>query len=91
MTFSHDAEARLFTAEVEGHHATLSYTPLDERTVDYQSTYVPHGLRNRHVGTALVKHALDHARATGWRVIPSCWFVKVVVEQNPEYREVLAG
>lgn len=88
MTLGHDEHSHLFTAEVDGHQATLSYLPLDGKTVDFQSTYVPHALRNRQVGTALVRHALDHARERGWAIVPSCWFVRQVIDRYPEYRDL---
>jgi predicted GNAT family acetyltransferase len=88
-TFSHDEALHLFIIEVDGHQATVSYQPAGEAVLDFQSTYVPHVLRNRHVGTQLVRYALDWAKGHGLRVIPSCWFVKVVVERMPEYRPLL--
>lgn len=86
---SHDESLRLFIIEVDGHQATVTYQPAAEGVLDFQSTYVPHVLRNRHVGTQVVRYALDWARAHKQRVIPSCWFVKVVVERMPEYRPLL--
>ena len=88
MNLGHDEQSHLFTAEVDGHQATLSYAPVDEKTMDFQSTYVPHSLRNRQVGTALVRYALDHARSRGWKVIPSCWFVRQVLDRFPEYADL---
>jgi len=88
MTLGHDEQSRLFTAEVDGHQATLSYVPVDEKTMDFQSTYVPHALRGRQVGTALVRHGLDHARSRGWSVVASCWFVKQVMDRFPEYHDL---
>ena len=91
MNLGHDEQSHLFTAEIDGHQATLSYVPVDERTMDYQSTYVPHVLRNRNVGTALVRYALDHARERGWQVVPSCWFVRQVGGRFPEYSDLIKG
>jgi predicted GNAT family acetyltransferase len=87
--FTHEETDHLFVAEVDGHQATLSYRPVDETVLDFQSTYVPHVLRNRNVGTQLVRYALDFAREKGLQVIPSCWFVGSVVERHPEYRDLL--
>jgi len=88
-TFSHDTDQRLFIIEVDGHQATVAYQPAGENILDFQSTYVPHVLRNRHVGTQVVRYALEWARDHGQRVIPSCWFVNVVVERMPEFRSLL--
>ena len=76
-------------ADTEGVQATVSYQPVNETTLDFVSTYVPHVLRGRNVGTQLVRYALDYAREKGLSVVPSCWFVGSVVERHPEYRELL--
>lgn len=88
-TFTHDETGHQFIAEVDGHQATLAYSPVNDTTLDFQSTYVPHVLRGRNVGTQLVRYALDWARGEKVRVIPSCWFVGSVVERHPEYRDLL--
>jgi len=87
--FRHEPEWEQFVAEVDGHRATLSYRRVAAGVLDFESTFVPTALRHRRVGTALVRHALDWARAEGERVVPSCWFVKVIAEQVPAYRALL--
>ena len=42
------------------------------------------------VGAALVRHALDDARAHGWRVVPVCPFVRAYLARHGEYRDLLA-
>ncbi len=91
MDFSREDDQRLYVATVDGHQATVAWVPAGEGVVDFVSTYVPHVLRGRHVGTALVRWALEQARAEGLRVIPSCWFVAQVMDRYPEYRDLLAG
>ena len=76
-------------AEVDGHQATVAYEPAEDGVMDFVSTYVPHVLRGRNVGTRLVKYALEWARDHQQKVIPSCWFVGSVVERYPEYRPIL--
>ena len=89
IAFSHDAQDRLFVAEMEGHQATVAYREAEDGVLDFVSTYVPHVLRNRHVGTQVVRYALGWARDNQLKVIPSCWFVGSVVERYPEYRAIL--
>jgi predicted GNAT family acetyltransferase len=52
---------------------------------------VPRQDRGSGVGRGLVLHVLDHARALGLRVVPTCGFVGTVIEENPEYRDLVAG
>jgi len=87
----HDAVEGRFTATVDGRQAVLVYHRVDDRTVDFASTYVPDALRGRHVGARLVRHALAWASAEGLHVVPSCWFVKVIGERTPEYRDLLSA
>lgn len=89
LEIRHDEAGRKFFAVVEGLEAHLLYAPAGDRTLDFQSTFVPPELRGRLIGSRLVRHALDYARAGGYRVIPSCWFVGAVVERHPEYRGII--
>lgn len=85
---NHDPARGIFTARVEGHVAYLRYLPAGERVLDYASTFVPESLRGRGIASAIVRHALDYARAEGLRVIPSCWFVSDFLKKYPEYRDL---
>ncbi len=90
LEITRDEERRRFVASVDGGEAYLAWSDAGtEDTVDYVSTYVPPQARERGIGTELVLHALDDARERGWRVIPTCPFVKDVVERHPEYAEIL--
>ena len=79
-TIHHDPGQR-FWLELNGEVAYLAYRFVDERTVDYASTWTPHALRGRGVATRLVHHALAWAREQGLTVIPSCWFVRKILDQ----------
>jgi predicted GNAT family acetyltransferase len=87
----HDPERRRFVARVQGREAYLAYALAGDGLLDYQSTYVPPALRERHIASTLARHALDYARRQGWKVIPSCWFVAGYVERHPEYADLLEG
>jgi predicted GNAT family acetyltransferase len=87
---THDPARRTFTARVEGHEAHLRYLSAGDGVLDYASTYVPDRLRGRGIGSAIVRQALDYARGEGYRVIPSCWFVRDFVVKHPEYADLTA-
>ena len=42
------------------------------------------------IAAALVRTALAHARAMGWRVRPSCSYVRSYMRRHPETRDLLA-
>jgi len=47
--------------------------------------------RNQGVGAELVKAVLEEARAAGCSVVPRCWFVADYIDDNPEYRSLVAS
>jgi len=77
----HHDPGRRFWLEVDGEVAYLAYRIVDEHTVDYASTWTPHALRGRGLATRLTEHALAWARERQLRIIPSCWFVRKVMER----------
>jgi predicted GNAT family acetyltransferase len=68
----------------------LNYRMLGDHVVDLHSTLVPPHLRGRGLGTGMAKEALEWARREGYRVVPTCPFVRDFLERNPEYQDVLA-
>jgi predicted GNAT family acetyltransferase len=74
----HD-DGRRFYVEMDGDVAYLAYKRVDDKTVDYISTYVPPTLRGRGLGELIVRHALDWARERSLTVIPTCSFVRKFV------------
>ncbi len=86
----HDEAGHRFTYERDGQTSYLAYRRLDERTVDFASTYTPPGLRGRGIAARVVRHALEWADAQGLRVLAGCWFVADYVQRNPSWRRLLA-
>jgi len=52
---------------------------------------VPDALRGKGVGQALAQHAVDDARAGGWKIFPLCPFFKAQAARHPEWKDVLSG
>lgn len=86
LTISHDRERRRFETPVAGEMAHLDYDRVDDRTVEYQYTFVPPEARNRGIGRDLVRHALQWAQDQGLRVVPTCPFVARVVRDEEASR-----
>ena len=68
---------------------TLRYRTVSDDVVDFRSTLVPPHLRGRGLGSELVQHALDWARESDVKVIPSCPFVSRFLEDHPEYQDLV--
>lgn len=58
-------------------------------TIVFTHTEVKPACSGRGFGTVLAKAALADARAQGLKVRPLCPFIAHVIEQNPEYQELL--
>ncbi|GAA3443186.1 GNAT family N-acetyltransferase [Planomonospora venezuelensis] len=84
-------EKNLFEAEVDGEHAgQIEYTRRDGAIV-YTHTEVDGPFEGKGVGGALVRAALDAARAEGVKVVPRCSFVRTWIERHPDYADLLGG
>lgn len=86
----HEPENDRFVADLPDGVATLDYSRVDERTLDYERTFVPGELRGRGIGSHLVERALDYASDHGLRVVATCPFVEELIEDRPRYQELLA-
>lgn len=80
MTVEHDEASGQFRIALGDEAAVLSYAEAGDGVVDFQRTWVPPSHRHQGIGERLVRHALAWAASNEYRVIPSCWFVRQVVD-----------
>lgn len=85
----HDPEAGRFYVEVDGSTAYLDYVRLDEHTLDFRQTFVPPVLRGRGLGGDIVRFALNHARKTRLRVVPTCTFVAGTIRRDTSFSDIV--
>lgn len=85
----HDEQAHRFETEVEGHVGVLDYSERGD-AVSFDHVVVPDAIGGRGIAGALTRHALDHARAEGWRVVPRCPYVRAWIKRHPDYRDRIA-
>lgn len=90
MEIRHDPAARRFVADVTGGEAFLSYEPAGDGQLDFEHTFVPVPARQRGVGAKIVLHALEYAREQGVHVIPTCPFVRRILDEHDEYATLIA-
>jgi predicted GNAT family acetyltransferase len=91
MSVEHDVAARRFTVAASGGTAVLAYAPAGADTLELYSTYVPPADRGRGIAARLVTAALQYARAEGFRIIPSCWYVAQWLRHHPEHADLVAS
>jgi predicted GNAT family acetyltransferase len=88
LDIRHDPAASCFEAQVDGGTAVCAYR-LGGGLMDIVHTEVPPRSEGRGIAAVLVQAALDHARAQGWRVRPSCSYVRSYMRRHPETQDLL--
>ena len=78
-----------YAATVDGHEAEMTYSRAGASLLIIDHTSVPDALRGRGVGEALVRRAVEDARAEGRRILPLCPFAKAQIARHPEWQDVL--
>ena len=74
---------------VDGHRAFAAYR-LEDGVATFFHTVVPDALAGRGIGLTLIAGALADVRTRGWRVRPTCPFVRRYFDKHPELADLLA-
>lgn len=85
----HNAAQSRFETTVEGLLCVADYR-LQGSVMRMTHTGVPPQLEGRGIAAALVRAALDHARAHGLKVDPACSYVAVYMRRHPETQDLHA-
>ncbi len=70
---------------------TLAYRLVEGDVIVLVSTKVDPVFEGGGIGSAIVRHALEDARARRLHVVPRCPFVATYLKRHPEYADVIAG
>ena len=84
MRVEHEETQRRFVVRVNGDEAELAYQLVSPTVMDIQHTWVPRGARGHGVAEALATAAFEYARERGYRVIPTCPFVRKWLGTHPD-------
>jgi predicted GNAT family acetyltransferase len=84
----HDREAPRFFAIVDGHLCVVDYRLEDGRMVILH-TGVPEAVEGKGIAGAMMRVALDTARAEGWRVEPRCAYAEDFLRRHPGYADLV--
>jgi len=84
----HRPEAHRYELVIGRLTAFAEYRDEDGQRVFYH-TFVPPDLRRRGVAEAVVRRALNDARAENRRVRPDCSYVAGFIQKNPEFKVLL--
>jgi len=83
MDIEHDVSGRRFVTRCEAGLAVLEYDLRPDGTFDVYHTFVPPAARGRGMAGRLVQAAVDHARTSGYRILPSCSYVAAWLNTHP--------
>lgn len=73
----------------DGSEARLTYSRVGPDHVIADSTFVPAPFRNRQIAERMVERLFADARANGFRITPTCWFVADEFERHsPKWDDV---
>jgi predicted GNAT family acetyltransferase len=86
-TIEHQPARQRFATRVDGHEAVVDYR-LDGDTLVITHTGVPEAIGGRGIAGALVRAAMDHARAEGLRVHPACSYAEAWMRRHPDYADL---
>ena len=82
-SIEHRPERQRFEATLDGAHGRIEYR-LRPGVMNILHTEVDPALEGRGVAGALVRAALDYARARGLKVDPECSYTRSYMERHPE-------
>lgn len=91
LSLEHLSDQERFVAQADDHQAILKYRKVNETVLEYFSTFVPPEMRGGKVGFKLVAYGIQYAKENNYKIIPTCWFVKKVMDRNEEYRNMIAN
>lgn len=89
ITFIHNEAGQRYEAALDGTLAAYAdYNLLSDAILFPHTEVLPENERQG-VGSAIVKHMLDDARARGLHVIPVCQFIASYIRKHREYVDLV--
>jgi hypothetical protein len=79
-----------YETTIDGKTAFSAYR-RDGDTITFTHTEVPPELEGKGIAGAIVKHALEDARANNLGVVPACSYVASYVRRHTEYEDLVRG
>lgn len=91
MDFRRNAERSRYELVDDGEVVAFAEYVDGPEVVVFPHTVVAPHLRGQGLGATVVRQSLDDIRASGRRVVPSCWYVAEFIDANPDYQDLRAG
>ena len=74
----------------DGVEAEMTFSRASPKLIIVDHTGVPDAFRGQGIGARLALHAIEAARAGGWKIIPLCPFLKAQTLRHPEWMDVIS-
>ncbi|MDZ4759508.1 MAG: GNAT family N-acetyltransferase [Alphaproteobacteria bacterium] len=82
-----------YSSRHDGRESEMTYTRTcrdKQELMVIDHTLVPEELAGRGVGLALMRRAVEDARAEGLKILPVCSFARVMLARHDDLRDVIA-
>lgn len=80
-----------YEIHVDGELAGIADYSVDGDVVVFPHTEIDSSRRGQGLGAVLVQGALDDVRSQGKTIVPACWYVAQFVDENPDYKDLVAA
>lgn len=87
-----DGRSGRYVARVSGidAEAELTFTHIGPGLISADHTVAAESMKGSGAAAALVDHLIGDARASGFRIVPHCSYVRSRYEKHPEWRDVMS-
>ncbi len=70
--------------------ALMTYKKSGENEITIDHTEVDEAMQGKGLGKQMVSAAVEYARENDIKIVPVCPFVKEIIDETPEYQDVLS-
>ena len=84
-------KGEFFIEENDRQIALLTYKKSGDGVITIDHTEVDSNFRGKNIGEDLVAEAVKFARENNLKIVPTCHFAKKVIDDKPEFQDVLAN
>ena len=85
-----ECKGKFFIEENDRQLALLTYKKSGEDKIIIDHTEVDSNFRGEGIGEDLVAEAVKYARENRLKIVPTCPFAEKVIDDTPEFQDVLA-
>ncbi len=84
-------KGEFFIEENDRQIALLTYKKSGDGVITIDHTEVDSNFRGKNIGEDLVAEAVKFVRENNLKIVPTCQFAKKVIDDKPEFQDVLAN